>query len=670
MTEGPGKSRRRLFASPLFIVAVLLVLSTVVLSVGGYSGWLIPASENQLVVNGEQTHTLERGDLVISITERGTVRAARSVPIYCLMEGESTIVSVKPEGTWVNKGETLVELDSSNLEPLLNQQQITVDGTKAALDQATSQVVIQESLNKSEVEAAELAVELAKIDLEKYRDGDYPQAEKEALNKILIAEEELARAEDKHNWSKKLVAKGYISRLEEQSDALQVKQKEVQHEQAKEALHVLKTYTHRKEDMTYKSNLDQTTAAFDRAKRKAEAMMSQAKAEERAQKSTYNLSLKRLKKIEDQLGKTIIKAPQAGMVVYEEPRWRRGRDSVIEQGAQVQENQQLMQLPDTSVMAVSVQVHESWVDQVESGLPARISLDALPNLNLRGHVTKIGLFPDQVNRWLNPELKMYKTEVTIDKSQDTSLLRPGMSAKVQIIMKKLEDVLYVPIQSVTTIDKQQVCYLLDGGLFRPVPVRAGLHNESFLEIIYGLKQGDVIQLNAPSPQSGSDWNKLEDLGDDANIVLEKRGDREASERYRRVLQNPPGRGRGARGPRAGGQTPPSSRAGGGKGAGARSGSAREGGKGTGGSPRAKGMGKGPRGGGDAERRKGRREGRRSRGEGSRGEAARAPEGSASPPSRGDGTKTAPGKIDGGTTTDSPSASATSSATSKRAAASP
>jgi hypothetical protein len=188
------------------------------------------------------------------------------------------------------------------------------------------------------------------------------------------------------------------------------------------------------------------------------------------------------------------------MVVYSSENWR--RDRVIEQGAEVRENQLLMNLPDVSTMAVEAQVHESRVDQVREGLAAFVSIDALPNLNLKGKVTKVGLLPDSVNRWMNPDLKVYQTEVTIDDSPDVKLLKPGMSAKVEIIVTVLRNVLYVPVQSVTSVERDQVCYVSVGGKFQPRAVRTGRYNESFVEITSGLEEGDLIQLNAPPPRGG------------------------------------------------------------------------------------------------------------------------------------------------------------------------
>jgi HlyD family secretion protein len=472
------------------------------------AGWSLWRTRTDVsAIAGELTYRVPKGDLLISFTERGNVKAAKSVPIYSSVEGSSTIVSVVPEGTFAREGDLLVELDSSELTQLHNQQEIAVETAEADAFHAGEALAIQTSLSESVVREAELKAKLADIDLQKYEQGDYKQALTKSNADKTIAEEELTRARNQYEWTQKLADKGYVTGTELIADRLAVRKAELNLENAKGALEVLEKWTHKKDQEKYQSDLRQAKDALERARRKAKSEIAQAEGAKKAKESTMHLSRRRLGKIADQLEKTKIRAPQDGMVVYNMESWRRER--MIEQGAEVRENQLLMNLPDVSTMAVEVQVHESRIDLVRADLPALVSIDALPNLNLKGTVTKVGLLPDNVNRWMNPDLKVYATEITIDSSQDTKLLKPGMSAKVQLIVDVLRNVLYVPVQSVTTIDREQACYVLDGNRFLPRRVQGGKYNESFIEIVSGLAEGDVIQLNAPAPQ-GSRADEVEE----------------------------------------------------------------------------------------------------------------------------------------------------------------
>ena len=108
-------------------------------------------------------------------------------------------------------------------------------------------------------------------------------------------------------------------------------------------------------------------------------------------------------------------------------------------------------------MKVEIKVHESHVNQVRPGQKAFIVLDSLPDNRYVGEVTKIGVLPDAQSRFSNNNLKVYATEIVVQ--DDLPDVKPGVSARAEIIITNLEDVLTVPIQCVTTVKGNQVCYV-------------------------------------------------------------------------------------------------------------------------------------------------------------------------------------------------------------------
>jgi len=75
-------------------------------------------------------------------------------------------------------------------------------------------------------------------------------------------------------------------------------------------------------------------------------------------------------------------------------------------------------------------------------------------------VTKVGVLPDSANRWMNPDMKVYVTTITIDGTYDW--VKPGMSSKVEILVNKLENCVYVPVQAISPDNGKQVCYVGNG----------------------------------------------------------------------------------------------------------------------------------------------------------------------------------------------------------------
>src|SRR2546427_5014549 len=129
-------------------------------------------------------------------------------------------------------------------------------------------------------------------------------------------------------------------------------------------------------------------------------------------------------------------------------------------------------------MAVKVRIHESYIKKIKPGQQVRITADAFPDKLLEGEVSKVGLLPDSQNRWMNPDLKGYLTTITINGTYDW--LKPGMSAKVEIRVKELPDLVYVPIQAVAPIAGKQFCYLASRGQPEQREVEIGEFNDEFI----------------------------------------------------------------------------------------------------------------------------------------------------------------------------------------------
>jgi hypothetical protein len=153
-------------------------------------------------------------------------------------------------------------------------------------------------------------------------------------------------------------------------------------------------------------------------------------------------------------------------------------------------------MPDTAAMVAEIGVHETEVDKVRPGQPAVIVMDAFPDTQLTGKVLEVASLPDQQRGWMNPDLKVYKTLVSIDGTHD--FLKSRMSCKVEILVERLEDVEIVPITVVANRGGKKVCYVVDSsGTPEERAVRTGIFNDTFVQIVDGLKVGEKVLLNPP-----------------------------------------------------------------------------------------------------------------------------------------------------------------------------
>jgi len=215
------------------------------------------------------------------------------------------------------------------------------------------------------------------------------------------------------------------------------------------------------------------------------------------------LTLQKLNELKQQLDASKIKAPQDGLVVYASSSFGdRGGQTLVEEGAQIRQRQEIIKLPDVSQMLVEIRVHESHVLQVRPGLESYVTVDSIPDRRFKARVTKVGVLPNSQDRWMNPNLKVYSTDVLIE--EELPDLKPGASARAEIVITNLVNALAVPLQAVTTVKGKQVCYVQDGGQLKPVPVTVGNFNDQFIEIRSGLKEGDQVALTPPAAKEDND----------------------------------------------------------------------------------------------------------------------------------------------------------------------
>jgi len=365
---------------------------------------------------------------------------------------------------------------------------------------------VVENQTQSDVDKAQLAQNFALQDLDKYRQGEYPNQLKSAESTITLAQEELTRAREKLDWSKKLYAEKYISLTELEADELSEKQKALALELAQNDLNLLKNYTHKRNLAQLESDVKQAKMALERTRRKASADIIQAEADLKAREAEHKQQQDKLKKIITQIEKTKIYAPADGQVIYAtsvskggSPRWR--MSAPLEEGQEVRERQELIYLPTSKGFNAEIGIYEASLDKVRPGLEARVTVDALPGQIFTGRVQSIAPLPDAQSAFLNPNLKIYPTVIRLDDNGESNLLRAGMNCTAEIIVAQYQEATYIPVQAVLRVGGKPTVFVLKGQKMEPRTVEIGLDNNAMVRIKSGLEPGEIVSLSPPLAQA-------------------------------------------------------------------------------------------------------------------------------------------------------------------------
>ncbi len=181
------------------------------------------------------------------------------------------------------------------------------------------------------------------------------------------------------------------------------------------------------------------------------------------------------------LNQTRLTAPFAGVIT----------DVSGEVGALVAPGLTVVKIADVDPLRLTVQVDEIDVRQIAVGMPARVHLDALPNVELKATVEDIALVPTNDNGVVS-----YDATVRLDDSDPR--VRVGMTAEALAVVQSRQNVITVPNQYIR-LDRQKnqayVNLVQADNQLREVPVTLGLQGQDNSEIIAGLTVGDVIGID-------------------------------------------------------------------------------------------------------------------------------------------------------------------------------
>lgn len=522
-------------------VTGLLVMG-IILAAGAGTGWAVMTGRISLYKAQAihyMTEKVKRGPLDVSITERGSLDSAANVTLVSKVEGSTTIIRIVEEGTTAKEGEVLVELDSSKLRDSETQQRIVVEQADAALKQAIEKREIQINQNESDINAAKLKWDLAKLDLKQYVEGDYSKEFNDLNGKWKLAEEEWNRAKESYDFNKDNAKKGYVTQTALEAARISVVQKKLAMDVAKEAVNVLEKFTKERQVTEKQANAIEFEKETERVKRKASAAMAQAEADLTACKLTAEVENSKLQKLRDQIAACVIKAPQSGEVVYANMQQdRRGgnEQAAIIEGAQVRERQAIINLPDFSKMQVNAKVHESRIGFIREGLACTVRTEANAGEEYNGVIYSVSSVPLSGN-WRQPDLKEYATVVRLtDPVEKVRKLKPGLSAEVIVRVDFIPSCLTVPVQTVLTIGAKQYAFPVIDGKVKPIEVKTGKTNDILLEVKEGVKEGDDLVMN-PRQVAAKEIALLEDK---AKIDEEKHKVEDA--KNRKPISSPPGNG--------------------------------------------------------------------------------------------------------------------------------
>ena len=229
------------------------------------------------------------------------------------------------------------------------------------------------------------------------------------------------------------------------------------------------------------------------------------------------------------LNQIIISAPMDGLITRRSI--EEGETAVL--GTMNNAGSVLLTIADMSVLEAEVEVDETEIPSVSLGQSAKVTIDAVPNRTFKGHVTEVGNSPIQTSTQQNSGQRQATTfRVVITLDEQVPDVRPGFTCSADITTATRQNVVSVPIQSLTvremlyndkgemvreqpqrrrrsnavetpvsasnepppghTRKETEGVFVFTGGRGVFTPVKVGIAGEQYFEVLSGLKAGDQV----------------------------------------------------------------------------------------------------------------------------------------------------------------------------------
>ena len=199
-----------------------------------------------------------------------------------------------------------------------------------------------------------------------------------------------------------------------------------------------------------------------------------------------------LERVEDQLDKTTFTAPMSGIV----SKLNAEEGETVVTGTMNNPGTVIMIIADMSGVLSTVNVDETEITKVHHTQRATVTVDAVEGKEYQGVVVDIATSATKEG-----DVSVFEVKVALETPDQN--LRPGMTSRAKIETDSRTDIFAVPLQSVVEREievaeegnkkeKKDVVFLIKANKAKMVQVTTGISDDTDVEIISGIKEGDRI----------------------------------------------------------------------------------------------------------------------------------------------------------------------------------
>ena len=199
-----------------------------------------------------------------------------------------------------------------------------------------------------------------------------------------------------------------------------------------------------------------------------------------------------LRVVEDKLSKTKIVAPFDCTILTRPV----SVGQAVSGASGVNSGTEVLTIADLSELIINAHINQADVTRMAVNQKVQIEVEAVPGLKLFGRLDRIA--PQAT---IKNGIKGFATRIIV-KNDETTGIRPGMTANLTIPLQSADNVIAIPLAAVFTDQGSRFAYMRDGEKFVRVPIQIGVSDYDFAEVTKGLAGGETVSLVTPAEDAG------------------------------------------------------------------------------------------------------------------------------------------------------------------------
>jgi multidrug efflux pump subunit AcrA (membrane-fusion protein) len=467
--------RNKVMSKRASFLVILLLALLALLVFGGCT--LLPASSRQQavmlqgptptpiptpIVPTKPTYKVQQGEVEKKVEFTGRVSPVNEQELFFRTNGWVRNVMVERDDV-VTAGQVLADLEIENLERELVSKQLDLERANSVLSEAERKL-------GNEVRRAEVQLKMAQTRIEEFRTQDLTPRQEQAAAEFEKTAIKLKQAQEKYDeiaWRNDRSTTSEAAALQETT--LDYAQAKAAYNQAKQDI------ANRKYQLDLLGHeLELTQINLDELQVGIDPLL----------KNDVARALLDVKKLQADIADAQIIAPFNGQILSES----------LTAGREVQARKAVAIIADMSELEVSADLESTQMTDLTENMPIFATLTRRPGEKIAGYIRRLPYPYGGGGRSTGTEEEKQdtSTRIRLEKTFNELGLEVGDLMTIEVILKKKDNVLWLPPQAVRLFEGRQFVVVQDGELQRRVDVKVGIEGEERVEIEDGLTAGQIV----------------------------------------------------------------------------------------------------------------------------------------------------------------------------------